>query len=150
MVPLTACQKEPDLVAVYESRAGSLGLLLRHTIAPLADERPLWREATRRTAAAIVARLRRADFEGRIVVLQWLPLDEVARILRHWTCRYERDAERRAQIARAVERFLADRAFLASLRTVEEHRAGGAAVSKTRGHLVSSSSRPGWGRGTAT
>lgn len=114
---LMACRAEPDLVAVYESQDGSLALLLRHTITPLAEERRLWARGTRRAAAAIIRRLREEELEGRFVVLQWLPLDEVARILRHWTCRYEGDSDRRAQIARVVEGRLADRAFLASVRT---------------------------------
>lgn len=119
-----ACRAEPDLVAVYESPNGSLALLLRHTMAPLAEEQPLWREATHRAAGAIMGRLRRANLAGQFVVLQWLPLHEVARILRHWTCRYDGDTERRAQIARVVESHLADRAFLASVRAIEEGPSG--------------------------
>lgn len=114
-----ACRAEPDLVAVYEAPNGSLGLLFGHTVVPLTEERPLWREATRRAAGAVIARLRSANVDGRFVVLQWLPLEEVARILRHWTCRYEGDTERRAEIARAVQHHLADRAFLAPRRAIE-------------------------------
>jgi hypothetical protein len=99
---LKACQAESDLVAVYESEDGVVALLLRHTVVPLAEERHLWRLATRRTANAVIGRLRRANVDGRFVVLQWLPFDEVARVLGRWTCRYESDTERRGRIARVV------------------------------------------------
>ena len=111
---LRACIAEPDLVAVYESRDGSLALLLRHTIAPLAQERRLWREATRRAARAIIQRLRSANLDRTFVIVQWLPFDEVARVLQRWTCRYDGDAERRSEIARVVEGYLIDRAFVTS------------------------------------
>jgi hypothetical protein len=42
---------------VYASRNGALALLLRHTILPLAEERRVWRQSTRRAAAAIIGRL---------------------------------------------------------------------------------------------
>ena len=44
------CRRHPDLVAVYESSRGRLGLLLRQTLVPLA--RALERLVPRREAAA--------------------------------------------------------------------------------------------------
>ncbi len=108
----------PDLVAVYASPRGHLGLLLRQTVVPLRDERSHWLAETRQTAAAVIASLRTAGFRERCLVLQWQPLPVVAHVLQRWHCRYAGDPVRLGEVRRVVERFLADRAFVAS-------RAGG-------------------------
>lgn len=109
----SVCRAHPDLVAVYESPRGRLALLLRHTVVPLAEERTEWLERTRRTVAPIARGLRAAGAREHVLVLQWLPLARVADVLRTWTCRYEGDAARRATLSSLVERYVADRAFLA-------------------------------------
>ncbi len=104
----------PDLVAVYESHRGRLALLLRQTIVPLVEERRQWLEETRGTAAAVIASLRTAGLAEGCVVLQWRPLPVVAHVLRRWRCQYAGDQARLDELRRVVERYLADRAFLAS------------------------------------
>jgi hypothetical protein len=110
------CRKHADLVAVYESRGGVWGLLLRHTMVPLPDERRQWREATRRTARAVMDDLRAAGLTGRFVIVQWCSLGEAVRILRAWRRRYDGDPERRRELVRVVERYLADQLFVATSR----------------------------------
>jgi hypothetical protein len=108
------CQKCPDLVAVYESSAGDLALLLRHTPVPAMPEYGAWRAETRKTARVVIAKLRAAGLRSEVIVLQWLPLRGVARIMRTWACRYEGDAARRAQLTAVAERYAADDRFLAA------------------------------------
>jgi hypothetical protein len=89
-------------------------MLLRHTPVPLTEEYAPWRIDTRTAARGIVAKLRAAGFQGSSVVLQWLPLREVAEIMGTWSCRYEGDAARRAQLTAIAERYAADERFLAT------------------------------------
>lgn len=116
----SVCRKHPDLVAVYESRGGVWGLLLRHTMVPLPDERRRWREQTRQTARAVMDELRAAGLSGRFVIVQWCSLGETVRILRAWRRRYDGDPERRRELVRVVERYLADQLFLATSRKAGE------------------------------
>lgn len=108
------CRQEPSLVAVYESHQGNVALLLRHTLVPLSQERAVWLRESQAAAGAVVAGLRGGGFAGEIVVLQWQPLAHVARVLNRWVCRYDADPERRIELTRFVERYLADRTFIAS------------------------------------
>jgi hypothetical protein len=108
------CRECPDLVAVYESPGGRLAMLLRHTPVPLTEEYAPWRIDTRTAARGIVAKLRAAGFQGSFVVLQWLPLGEVVEIMGTWSCRYEGDAGRCAQLTAIAERYAADERFLAT------------------------------------
>src|SRR6266850_2330623 len=48
------CRQHPDLVAVYESAHGRLGLLLRQTLVPLDAERVEWLTETRVVARRLV------------------------------------------------------------------------------------------------
>ena len=75
------CRRHPDLIAVYESSRGRLGLLLRQTLVPLAAEQMMWVAETRTVARGLIQDLRAAGFEGGTVVLQWLPIEDVARIV---------------------------------------------------------------------
>src|SRR6266850_2214934 len=107
------CRECPDLVAVYEAPDRRIALLLRHTLVPLPEEYPAFRRATRNAARTIVDSLRAAGFRRGFVVLQWQPLGSAAEIMRTWSCRYEADAGRRAQLVAVAERFAADERYLA-------------------------------------
>jgi hypothetical protein len=109
------CRRHPDLVAVYESRYGRLGLLLRQTLAPLGPERMDWLAETRAVTRRVIADLRAAGFTGGTLVLQWLPTEEVARIVTRWIRRWDGDPARRSHLLAIVERRLADDRFLAGL-----------------------------------
>ena len=89
------CRRHPDLVAVYESAHGRLGLLLRQTLMPLAVERVEWMAETRTVARGVITDLRSAGFVGGTVVLQWLPPDDVARIVARWIRRWDGNPARR-------------------------------------------------------
>ena len=106
------CRRHPDLVAVYESAHGRLGLLLRQTLMPLAVERVEWMAETRTVARGVITDLRSAGFVGGTVVLQWLPPDDVARIVARWIRRWDGDPARRSAITAGVERAVADQTFL--------------------------------------
>jgi len=106
------CRRHPDVIAVYESAHGRLGLLLRHTLMPLGVERMEWLTDTRATARAFIADLRAAGFGGGTVILQWLPATDVARIVARWIRRWDGDPARRAAITAGVERAVAEQVFL--------------------------------------
>jgi hypothetical protein len=108
------CRRHPDLVAVYESSRGRLALLLRQTLVPLSAEQVSWLAETRAVARAVSEDLRAAGFRCGVVVLQWLPAADVARIVARWVRRFDGDATRRSQLLAVVERKLADQRFLAS------------------------------------
>ena len=108
------CRRHPDLVAVYESSRGRLGLLLRQTLVPLSAEQMAWLAQTRSVARDVVQDLRAAGFQRGTVVLQWLPMADVARIVARWVRRWDGDAARRSQLLAVVERRLADQRFLAA------------------------------------
>ena len=93
------CRRHPDLVAVYESSRGRLGLLLRQTLVPLSAEQVMWVNETRTRARAAIHDLRAAGFEGGTLVLQWLPIEDVARIVARWVRRWDGDAARRSAAA---------------------------------------------------
>ena len=97
------CRRHDDLVAVYESARGRLGLLLRQTLVPLESERLAWVDATRAAARRIGDDLRAAGFEGATVVLQWLPVPDVARIVGRWIRRWDGDPVRRSQLIGQIE-----------------------------------------------
>jgi hypothetical protein len=131
------CVRHPDLVAVFESAHGRLGLLLRQTLVPLDAERLEWLAETRTVARRLIVDLRGAGFAGGAVVLQWLPMPDVARIVGRWVRRWDGDPARRSQLLAVVERRLTDDRFLAARRTrahvpVED----GAAPSATTGGAV--------------
>jgi hypothetical protein len=109
------CRQHPDLVAVYESSRGRLGLLLRQTLVPLAAEQMEWLRETRTVARAINQDFRAAGFAGATLVLQWLPIEDVARIVARWVRRWDGDRARRSELLAVVERRLADQRFLASV-----------------------------------
>ena len=106
------CRRHPDVIAVYESAHGRLGLLLRHTLVPLGVERLTWLGETRTVARAFIADVRAAGFAGGTVVLQWLPVTDVARIVARWVRRWDGDPARRSAITAGVERAVADQTFL--------------------------------------
>jgi hypothetical protein len=111
------CRRHPDLVAVYESSRGRLGLLLRQTLVPLDAERVPWLEETRSAVRRVVTDLRASGFESGTVVLQWVPLHDTARIVGRWARRWDGDPARRSQLLAVVERRLADERFLAERAT---------------------------------
>jgi hypothetical protein len=111
------CRQHPDLVAVYESAHGRLGLLLRQTIVPLDAERAEWLTETRAVARPLIADLRAGGFTGGAVVLQWLPIVDVARIVARWVRCWDGDSTRRSQLLAVIERRLVDERFLASRRS---------------------------------
>jgi hypothetical protein len=111
------CVRHPDLVAVFESAHGRLGLLLRQTLVPLDAERLEWLAETRTVARRLIVDLRGAGFSGGAVVLQWLPMPDVARIVGRWMRRWDGDPARRSQLLAVVERRLTDDRFLAARRT---------------------------------
>ncbi len=122
------CRRHHDLVAVYESSRGRLGLLLRQTLVPLAAEQMMWVAETRTVARGLILELRAAGFEGGTVVLQWLPAEDVARIVARWVRRWDGDGARRSELLAVVDRRLADQRFLATLsRPALGYAAGGAA-----------------------
>jgi hypothetical protein len=106
------CRRHPDVIAVYESAHGRLGLLLRQTLVPLGVERMTWLTETRATARAFIADIRAAGFAGGTVVLQWLPAADVARIVARWVRRWDGDPARRSAITAGVERAVADQTYL--------------------------------------
>ena len=108
------CRRHPDLVAVYESSRGRLGLLLRQTLVPLSAEQVAWLAETREVARDVIRDLRAAGFQRGTVVLQWLPVADVARIVARWVRCWDGDAVRRSQLLAVVERRLADQRFLAA------------------------------------
>jgi hypothetical protein len=110
------CDRHPDLVAVYESSCGRLGLLLRQTLVPLNAERVEWLAETRAVARGVIAELRAGGFTGGAIVLQWLPIRDVARIVARWVRRWDGDPARRSRLLAVVERRLVDDRFLASRR----------------------------------
>jgi hypothetical protein len=110
------CAQHPDLVAVYESSRGRLGLLLRQTLVPLNAERVEWLAETRAVARGVIAELRAGGFTGGAIVLQWLPIRDVARIVARWVRRWDGDPARRSRLLAVVERRLVDERFLASRR----------------------------------
>src|SRR5204862_6584693 len=114
---LEVCRRHPDLVAVYESGHGRLGLLLRQTLAPLSVERVEWLDETRTVARAIIEDLRAARFTGGTVVLQWLRVEDVARIVSRWVRRWDGDPARRSELIATVERAVTDQLFLQSCAT---------------------------------
>src|SRR5512145_308334 len=97
------CRRHPDLIAVYESSRGRLGLLLRQTLVPLAAEQMMWVAETRTVARALIQDLRAAGFEGGTVVLQWLPIEDVARIVARWVRRWDGDSARRSELLAVVD-----------------------------------------------
>ena len=109
---LEVCRRHPDVIAVYESRHGRLGLLLRQTLVPLGAERLAWLTETRATVRAFIADVRGAGFAGGIVVLQWLPAPDVARIVARWVRRWDGDPARRSVITASVERAVADQTYM--------------------------------------
>jgi hypothetical protein len=111
------CRQHPDLVAVYESAHGRLGLLLRQTLVPLDAERVEWLTETRAVARRVIGDLRGGGFTGGAVVLQWLPMVDLARIVARWVRRWDGDPARRSQLLAVVERRLVDERFLAARRT---------------------------------
>jgi len=111
------CRQHPDLVAVYESAHGRLGLLLRQTLVPLDAERVEWLTETRAVARRAIGDLRAAGFTGSALVLQWLPTVDLARIVARWVRRWDGDPARRSQLLAVVERRLVDERFLAARRT---------------------------------
>jgi hypothetical protein len=111
------CRRHPDLIAVYESVEGRLALLLRHTLVPLEPEHFEWLAQTRTVAQRVIADLRAAGFAGGTVVLQWLPLEDVTRILSRWVRQYDGDRVRRGQLLTVLERRVADERFLAARST---------------------------------
>ncbi|HEU5197008.1 MAG TPA: hypothetical protein VFW70_19885 [Methylomirabilota bacterium] len=109
---LEVCRRHPDVIAVYESRHGRLGLLLRQTLVPLGAERVTWLTETRATVRAFNADVRGAGFAGGTVVLQWLPAPDVARIVARWVRRWDGDPPRRSAIIASVERAVADQTYV--------------------------------------
>jgi hypothetical protein len=108
------CGRHPDLVAVYESGRGRLGLLLRQTLVPLDAERIEWLVETRGVARQLIAALRASGLTGGAIVLQWLPIHDVARIVARWVRRWDGDPARRSQLLSVVERRLSDERFVAA------------------------------------
>jgi hypothetical protein len=108
------CRRHPDVVAVYESSRGRLGILLRQTLVPLAPEQVEWLAETRGVARAVIQDLRSDGFQRGTVVLQWLPVADIARIVARWVRRWDGDPARRSQLLAVVERKLADQRFLAT------------------------------------
>jgi hypothetical protein len=109
------CGRHPDLVAVYESSRGRLGLLLRQTLVPLSAEQMIWLGETRALARDVIEDLRAAGFQGGTVVLQWLPIEDVARIVTRWIRRWDGDGVRRSELLAVVNGRLADQRFLSAL-----------------------------------
>lgn len=106
------CRRHPDVIAIYESAHGRLGLLLRQTLVPLGVERLTWLTETRTTARAFITDIRAEGFAGSTVVLQWLPAADVARIVARWIRRWDGDPERRSAITAGVERAVAEQTYL--------------------------------------
>jgi len=86
------CRQHLDLVAVYESPAGELALLIDDTLLPPASPRGRrrWLAETRAAAARIGDDLRGAGFRGPIRIVQYQPCALAAEIVAHWCCRYDR------------------------------------------------------------
>ena len=101
------CRRHEDLVAVYESAHGRLALLLHQTLLPSDAERTEWLASTRASARRVIADLRAAGFKEGTVVLQWLPVEDVARIVARWVRHWEGDTARRSQLIATVEGALA-------------------------------------------
>jgi hypothetical protein len=110
------CAAHPDLVAVYESSRGRLALLLRQTLVPLDAERVEWLAETRAVARGVIGDLRAGGFTGGAIVLQWLPIRDVARIVARWVRCWDGDPVRRSRLLAVVEQRLVDDRFLASRR----------------------------------
>jgi hypothetical protein len=111
---LDVCRRHRDLVAVYESRHGSLAVLFRQNLVPIADERIRWVSEIRSAASEVTRDFRAIAFSGEVVVLQWQPLRQVARILGTWLCRYSGDDDRHAELIDAAKSWCADADGLAA------------------------------------
>jgi hypothetical protein len=105
-------RKHPDVVAIFESPHGKLAVLLRQSLVPPAHERHRWLRETRRAANALTADLRAAGATDGITVLQWRPVPHVGHILHRWTCRYDANPARRAELTDGVDARLRDRHLL--------------------------------------
>jgi len=118
-----ACTNHPDLTAVFESPSGRLALLLRHTLVPLMEERPAWLTETRASARRIIGDLRASGVTRKVLVVQWLEIARADDILWSWTCCYEADPIRRAQLTGLARRYVLDDLFLGD-RMARRMRAG--------------------------
>src|SRR5262245_58830622 len=107
-----ACSNHPELTAVFESPTGRLALLLRHTLVPLMEERQAWLADTRASARRIIGDLRASGVTRKVLVVQWLEIAKADDILWSWTCRYEADPIRRAQLTGLARRYVLDDLFL--------------------------------------
>jgi hypothetical protein len=97
------CRGHEELLAVYESAHGRLALLLDETLVPLDAERGGWLARTRAGARRAIADLRAAGFSGNVLVLQWLPMQDLTRIVARWVRRWDADPPRRSRLLAAVE-----------------------------------------------
>lgn len=112
-----ACRSHPELAAVFESPSGEVALLLHHTLVPLKEEGTTWLAQTRASVRQIVLHLRASGLRGKVTVVQWCSLREADEILTAWTCRYDGDAARRAQLASVARRYVLDEKFLTACTT---------------------------------
>ena len=107
-------RRHPDLVAVFEGAGGQIAILLRHTLVPLPQERRIWLDETQRAARQIASALRRPWRSAQVLVLQWLPLEDVLRIVHGWRCILDVDVRRRHQLTRVAEQYVSDQRFTAA------------------------------------
>ncbi len=102
-------RRHPDVVAAYEAPDGTLALLLRQPLLPLAADRGRWYHDTRRAARAVVADLRAAGVTAEVTILQWRAIEDVTEVLIGWTRRYRGDEVRYRQLTDMVAARLVDR-----------------------------------------
>jgi len=96
------CQRDPSVIAAFESPHGRVALLLRHTLTPTSEVMACWRKETSVGAWTVTANLRAAGLTSDVIILLWCSPRLIADVVAHWDCTYEGDERRCAQLVETV------------------------------------------------
>jgi len=98
----SVCQRDPSVIAAFESPHGRVALLLRQTLTPTSEAMACWRKETSVGAWTVTANLRAAGLTSDVIILQWCSSRLIADVVAHWDCTYEGDERRYAQLVETV------------------------------------------------